>query len=490
VNADLTIVRARLPGRAGTVDVVIRAGIIDAVIPSDAGGKRNGASDRLDAGGRWLIPGLWDEHVHFSQWAMTSRRLDLVDTASAAETIRIVGTAIDGGADEVVGFGFRDGLWPDLPDRAALDGVSGEVPVVLVSADLHSCWLNSAALRRHGFAGHTESLLREDDAFRVENALDVIDDATLDLWVDESARAAAARGVVGILDLEMRWNRDDWLRRVSAGTDVLRVEFGIYTRHLDEAIGEGMRSGDPVESTGLIRVGPYKVISDGSLNTRTAWCVDPYPGLDGNDAGFGQATVAYDELVPLLKLATDSGLTPAVHAIGDRANQRALDAFAAIGRGGRIEHAQLVTWADVPRFAELGVTASMQPEHAMDDRDVADRYWAGRTERSFALASLARAGVNLALGSDAPVAPLDPWVTMAAAVGRARDGREPWHPEQAIDVAAALAASTRGRASVATGAPADLVLVERDPLRASVDELRTMPVAATLLEGRLTYDAR
>jgi predicted amidohydrolase YtcJ len=133
----------------------------------------------------------------------------------------------------------------------------------------------------------------------------------------------------------------------------------------------------------------------------------------------------------------------------------------------------------------------VQPEHAMDDRDVADRYWAGRTDRAFMLADLAAAGVELALGSDAPVAPLDPWVAISAAVGRARDGREPWHPEQAIEARAALAASTGGRGAVVrAGTPADLAVVELDPFAASADDLRRMPVAATLLAGRFTHDAR
>jgi predicted amidohydrolase YtcJ len=149
----------------------------------------------------------------------------------------------------------------------------------------------------------------------------------------------------------------------------------------------------------------------------------------------------------------------------------------------------LLTAADIARFAKLGVVASVQPEHAMDDRDVADHYWDGRTERAFVLASLLNAGVVLSLGSDAPVAPLDPWVTMAAAVGRTRDGREPWHAEQAISRQSALAASARGRHVVAVGDVADLAICGIDPFTASVADLRQMPVAATLLGGRFTHNA-
>jgi predicted amidohydrolase YtcJ len=113
--------------------------------------------------------------------------------------------------------------------------------------------------------------------------------------------------------------------------------------------------------------------------------------------------------------------------------------------------------------------------------------WAGRTDRAFALETLSAAGVALRLGSDAPVAPLDPWVTMAAAVSRSRDGREPWHPEQRIVASAALAASTGGRSAVTDGSVADLVVVEADPLTLDGDALRSLPVAATLLGGRFTH---
>jgi predicted amidohydrolase YtcJ len=187
-----------------------------------------------------------------------------------------------------------------------------------------------------------------------------------------------------------------------------------------------------------------------------------------------------------MRQAAAAGIEPDVHAIGDHANTLVLDAFEAVRTGGRLEHAQLLATSDYPRFAELGVVASVQPEHAMDDRDVADHYWAGRTDRAFALRSLLDAGAELSFGSDAPVAPLDPWITMAAAVGRSRDGREPWHPEQRITNAEALAASTRS--TVAVGQVADLVVTELDPLAVDHEHLRSMPVAATLLAGDFTYN--
>ncbi len=424
--------------------------------------------------------------MHFDQQALALRRVDLSGAESAAQAARTMSEhlariRIEPG-HPIVGHGFRDGLWPDAPALDLLDAAVPGVPAVLVSGDLHCCWLNTPALALYGHAGHPTGVLREDECFEVVGRLGDVPEATLDEWVAEAAAAAAARGVVGVTDLEMTDNLASWPRRFASGFDILRIQAGIYTEHLDAAVAAGRRTGEVLAGTnGLLTVGPFKIVTDGSLNTRTAYCVEDYPGTGER----GLLTVPTEELVPLLRTAWSGGISPAVHAIGDEANRLALDAFEAVGCRGRIEHAQLLRSENLPRFAALGVAASVQPEHAMDDRDIAERYWAGRTGRSFAFRSLLDAGAELLLGSDAPVSPLDPWVTLSAAVTRSREGREPWHPEQAISVAEGIAASAHG--TVAEGEAADLVAVDRDPFTASGEELRAMPVALTLVAGRTTH---
>jgi predicted amidohydrolase YtcJ len=468
----------RVPGsRTGDrpIDIRIEGGSIAGVA-----GIGESADESVDLEGRFIVPGLWDNHAHFSQWALRSRRLDVSAARSAAETARLIREAIrPESAEPFVAFGFRDGLWPDAPNLVDLDSVSSS-SIVVVSGDLHAVWLNSAALRQFGHPNSASGLLREDEAFRVVGLIDSVDDRQLDGWAADAARAAAARGVVGIVDYEMSWNLETWQRRQAAGADALRVEIGVYTEHLDRAIGLGLRTGDRLGD--LLTMGSFKVLIDGSLNTRTAYCWDEYSGAPGE---YGILTVSEDRLVELMARASGAGIEPAVHAIGDRANTVALDAFERVGCHGRIEHAQFLSDVDLPRFRSLGITASVQPDHAMDDRDVAERYWPGRTGRAFPLRSLLDAGASVLLGSDAPVSPLDPWRTIAAAVSRSRDGREPWHPEQAITGTEAIAASARSTVSV--GQPADLVIVDADPLAASADALREMPVFATLLAGRVTH---
>lgn len=462
------------------LDLRVRDGRI-----AEVGALEPDGDEVVDCAGRPVVPGLVDHHTHVTHWAGVKRRFDLAAAGSAAEAAALAARELDGGAREAVGFGFRDALWAEPPTVAVLDAATGQRPAVLVAADLHCVWLNSAALRRRGLAP-VPGVLREEAAFAVLRGLDDVDAATSDAWVREALQAAAARGVTRIVDLEFAWNLESWARRAASWALPTRVDFGIYPRDLERAIGMGLRTGQVIAGTqGRVRVGPLKVITDGSLNTRTAWCVDAYPGMTGADA-HGVASVAPQDLTRLLARAAGNGLSVAVHAIGDRANQAALDAFAATGARGSIEHAQLLRVADIPRFAALGVVASVQPEHAMDDRDVAERYWAGRTGRSFVLRGLLDAGARLAFGSDAPVAPLDPWVAIAAAVTRARGGRGAWHPEQALSLGEALAASVEG-VRISPGAVADLAILDDDPREASGERLRQLAVAGTLVAGAWSH---
>jgi predicted amidohydrolase YtcJ len=301
-------------------------------------------------------------------------------------------------------------------------------------------------------------------------------------------------GVVGLSEFEFGAPVSDWVERWAAGADLLRVRVATYAEHLDQVIASGLRTGDALPGCGgLATMGPLKIISDGSINTRTAWCCAPYVEGADPDHPAGQPNLPARELAELMRHASGHGLEVATHAIGDAAVDAALTAYAETGAKGSIEHAQLINRGDVGRMARLGLRASVQPAHLLDDRDLTERCWPDRAERCFALRWMLDGGVDLALGSDAPVSPLDPWLAMAAAVHRSADAREAWHPEQALTARQALAASTNGLGMVAIGHPADLALLDADPLAASAGTaeaataLRSMTVSATVVAGRVVH---
>lgn len=483
--SDLLIRGGRLVGSGARADVLISDGVVAAV---GADLTDTGATS-VDAHGTWLIPGLWDAHVHFGQWVRSTTWLDISGAASAEEACRMVADAPARPGRPLIGFGHRFAGWPRVGTVAELDEVSGELPVFLISGDAHNGWLNSAALRLIGESPRIGPL-QEGEWFPVLARIGSLPGA--DPGVDDERAAVdllASRGLVGMVDLEFSDTFRDWPRRIGDGIDALRVRTGVYEHQLDEVIGLGLRTGDALDAH--LEMGPLKVISDGSMSTRTAWCHSPYRDAVDGEHTSGIANLSESHLRDLLRRATDGGLGVAVHAIGDRANQAALDAFAATGARGSIEHAQLLRWEDVPRFAELGVTASMQPAHLLDDRELSERIWPDRGERTFLARSLLDAGVRLAFGSDAPVSPPDPWLAMAAAVHRSGDERPGWHQEQAVTAAEALASSVDGR-RIAPNAPGDVVLLDADPLQPGpADEvaarLRAMSPLATVCAGRITH---
>ena len=481
---------------AATVDLRITDGVI-----TEIGTRLSaGGAEVVDAGGRWAMPGLWDAHVHMGQWEGVVGRLDVGGTDSPDDVLARVRTHLEGPQAPVVGevlqgFGFRLGQWSRMPSTAELDAVVGARPTVLISGDCHAGWLSTAAYGLLGVEPRPGSI-DEDEWFEIYFRL-----GELPTHPDRAREAAetahhnaAAKGVVGIVDMEFHDGFVEWPWRVSEGLDRLRVRPATYPAGLDHVIEAGHRTGDVLDAHGLVTMGPLKVISDGSLNTRTAWCCEPFAGTPDPAFPRGKRNVDPAELVDLMTRAHAAGLEAAIHAIGDAAVAEVLDAFEATGARGAIEHAQLVRLEDLPRMAVLGVRASVQPAHLLDDRDTSLQLWPDRMDRAFAFGSMRDAGVELRLGSDAPVSPLDPWLAAAAAVHRSADDREPWSPTEALTVAEALAASTDGIAALAIGGPGDLVLLDehpRAPRRSGSAEaaarLRETRPVATLVAGRVTH---
>jgi predicted amidohydrolase YtcJ len=478
---------------AHPVDVLVEDGLVTTVAAQLD--TRPGVEE-LDADGRWCAPGLWDQHVHFTQWTLASQRLDLAPARSPEAALTLVAERVATlPGVPIVGWGHRPGIWNREVTVSELDAVTGETPVCLIAGDGHHAWLNTTALM-HLALPVRDSVVRETEWFAVYPRLATLvgNDGTSPEAYRRTLEAAAARGIVGLVDFEFGADRQEWAARWAEGCDVLRVRWATYADTLDDVIAAGLRTGDPLPGgDDRLTMGPLKIISDGSLNTRTAWCCEPYADAHRLEYPAGQPNLSGAELRDLLQRAHGGGLEVATHAIGDAAVAEALASYAGTGAIGSIEHAQLVGRDDVRRMAELGIRASVQPGHLLDDRDLTELLWPGRAERCFAFRWMLDDGVELALGSDAPVSPLDPWLAISASVHRSADEREPWHGEQGLTPAEALAASVDGQPTVGVGSPGDLVLLDADPLARGGDSaetgaaLRTMSVALTAVGGRVVH---
>ncbi|MBM7244805.1 amidohydrolase family protein [Rhodococcus fascians] len=468
-------------------DIELVGSTIGSITP--AGSDRTRGVEVVDGAGGVALPGFVDSHVHLTQWAAARRRIDVGPASSAADAVALVFPYARTAGDSVVrANGFRDAQWPDEPHKDLLENALPGVRVALTSMDLHTLWLSPALLRDLGI-DHPTGVLRDVDGLEAVMALEALEDpAELDRAVLDATAALAVRGVTGVVDFEFADNRTVWDRRLSAGSPAVRVDTTVWPQWLDEALDRGERTGDVSAVSDMIRRGPLKVMLDGSLNTRTACCHDRYPGVDGDNA-YGLLLETHDGLYELVSRAARGGITSAVHAIGDRANGVALDAFERAGCGGRIEHAQQLVPEDIARFAALGVAASVQPQHAMADRDIAEDLWAGRRSVAYGYGSLHRSGATLLFGSDAPVSPPEPLAGVAAAVFRTDDDRPPWRAEESVPLDAALQAASGGRAALRVGDVADIVVLEEHPAHRSVHDLAETEIRATVCAGTLTHAA-
>ena len=468
--------------------------------------------ERVDLGGRCVLPGFTDSHTHFAQWSLAQRQVRLEGTRTLDEAVARVAAAVSaaGPGHWLRGTGWRSGDWqpPVEPTRQVLDAVAGDVPVALMAKDGHSLWLNSAALAyadgnlqvKGGVVetderGEPTGVLREESAWKFREAY-VYGKTSDEEWVDamrDGIRIANARGVTAIHD------KDGWLgalrffQRLRADDALsLRVWQSLPHEQIDHLadVGVSSRFGDD-----LIRVGYIKVFMDGTLGSQTARLLD----------GSGVEITSAEEFADIVARAARIGFPVAVHAIGDLANREALDGYEQTqdawrprGLRQRIEHAQLLADEDVPRFAQLGIAASVQFSHAPSDRDIAERHWAGMTDRAYPYGSLAESGALLVNGSDAPIEELDPLLGVRAGVLRSLDTRGSWHPEQAVSVELALRATTvnpawlardeRRRGRLLPGYLADLVVLDRDPFSCAPEELSEIEVVATMLGGRWVHN--
>ncbi len=482
---------------------------------------------RLDLRGRLVLPGLSDAHFHFQDWALARRELRLAGTPSLeamlARLAERVRATPPGGW--ITGQGWNESEWspPVMPTRRHLDAVSPAHPVILWRADLHAAVANSRALEAAGIGPHTPDppdgvidrdaagqptgILKERAIDRIRRVLPSPTPEERHQAIREAIAVLHRLGVTALHDQRLMsgMGAAESLRAFQhlhrRGELKLRVCTNIHHTQLSEAIALGLQSGFGDD---VLRLGFVKMFSDGSMGAHTAWMLAPY-----EDGGLGMAAMPVAEMAEVARRAVEHGWAVSVHAIGDRANREVLDIFEELAGippqtplPHRIEHAQLLHPADIPRFARLGLTVSAQPIHLLDDMVLADRVWGERGQYAYAFRSLLATGARLAFGSDCPVADPNPWLGIHAAVNRRKPSGYPdegWYPAQRLTVAEAVWAYTMGNAiaigqqaqqgSLAPGKLADLIVTDRDIFAVEPMALSGTKVLMTIFDGEIVYAA-
>lgn len=477
---------------------------------------------KYDLAGRCVLPGFQDAHVHFTEFGLSLMAVLLEGARSLEEALERIRAGAYGLrlGEWLRGRGWDYNLWPGAqrPTRYDLDRILPDTPACLSSKDGHSLWVNSRALALAGVARNTPDppggqILRDEHGeptgILTENAQALIwrilpqpDAQALEVAARRAMAEAARLGVTSVHNCEGMDRFAALANLDREGALTLRVWHMLPREALVAALELGLRTGFGNER---LKIGHLKLFADGALGSATAEMLEPYEGRPGD---YGVAAMTTEEIYDAVRRAAQGGIASAIHAIGDAANRRVLDVYERIehelgptGLRQRIEHAQLVSPSDIPRFARLDVIASMQPIHATQDMDMAERKWGTRARWGYAWQSLLRCGARLALGTDCPVESLNPLANLYAAVTRRRaDGTPPggWYAEECLTLAEALEAYTCGSAyasyeedfkgTLAPGKAADLVVLSQDVMLGPPETLLETRVEATMVGGELVYE--
>jgi len=530
LNGDIYTMDAAQP-RAQAMAIDAASGRILAV-GSDDEVRRGGGqhSETIDLRGQTVLPGFIDSHIHLLSAAYRSHHIDAAHCTSedaVADLVRERAAQTPPGR-WVQGGQWDKNLWPggNFPTKDSLDAAAPNHPVVLWSKDGHLLWVNSLALQRAGItaetpdppngailrdgSGEPTGILQEENATRlVYRVIEKPDPELTRVLVERALVELQKSGITSIHDIEgmdalqlFQQLRDDGALGVRVTMFLPRKLLPMLREHWPELLAQ---------EDALIRLGGIKIFADGTLGSQTAAMLESFEGSPGN---YGILAIPEQEMNETVSAAAALGISIAIHAIGDRAVHVALNSIEQAQRHlaqqesvrdlsrlrYRLEHVQLITPADLERMKRLGVIASVQPFHAVADRDIVERYWGKRARRAYAYRSMLDMGIPLSLGSDAPVETFDPLRILYAATVRRADTtpqRPPWLPDQALPVAQALWDYTMGAAyagaeehlkgSLTPGKLGDAVILRNPLLALPQEQIASNAVQATILGGNVVY---
>ncbi len=478
----------------------------------------------IDGGGNTVLPGLIDAHGHVSSLGSVKERIDLAGSASLDQALGRIRQFAEANPDApwLLGRGWNQVVWgqSDFPDRHDLDAIVSDRPVWLRRIDGHAGWANTAALTAAGIDETTTDpvggrILHDESGkptgLLVDTAMAYLEQQIPALRDEDYRRMTLAAGDE-LLSLGITTVHDPGISAREAGVmKALAAENALPIRIYAMLAGAGAELdawGEPLLdfADGMFAVRAVKIYADGALGSRGAALIDEYSDEAGNS---GLLFADGQELGDAIAKSNDAGFQANVHAIGDLANRVVLDGFERVQNAqpsalrNRIEHAQIVALEDIPRFAELGIIASMQPVHATSDMNMAeDRLGSERIKGGYAWRRMLDAGVRVASGSDFPVEYPNPMLGLHAAVNRTDTAGNPvggWFKDQALSRAEALSSFTEEAAyaghqeadlgRLAPGYRADFIVLDRDYFDIPASEIWQIKVLETWLGGERRYRA-
>ncbi|WP_296251700.1 amidohydrolase [uncultured Stenotrophomonas sp.] len=485
---------------------------------------------RIDVGDATVVPGLIDAHAHIMGLGNTLMQADLTDARNRGEVLerlRAFEKTLAPG-EWLLGRGWDQNRWDntDFPTTADLDAAFLQRPVYLERIDGHAGWVNSAAIHLaekagkslsgdwqpeggrilRDAAGKPSGVLVDGAASLVYSQIPALDDASREKRLQAALQAAVSNGLTGVHDMGV--SREDLaLMKRLADQGKLPLRIDAYADGNNEALEDLCKTGLYAHPGGRLQMRGVKLYMDGALGSRGAALLTAYSDDPHNH---GLLMTSPEEFEVAVRKADGCKVQVATHAIGDRGNRIVLDTYEKVlgthkdaDHRWRIEHSQVVSLQDIPRFAKLGVIASMQPTHATSDMGWAEqRVGPERIVGAYAWQRFLHSGARLALGSDFPVEQVDPRLGLYAAVTRQdRDGQPPggWQPEQRLSAAEALRGFTSDAAwaghdeaqvgKLQRGLRADFVVLDRDPLKVAADQLDDLKVLSTWVDGEPVYRA-
>jgi predicted amidohydrolase YtcJ len=529
LNGNIYTLDAYVP-HAQAMAIDTQSGRILAVGTNDEVRRVGGVhAELIDLHGRTVVPGFIDAHIHLLETAFRSQRVDAANCTSEDEVVELVRARV---AQTPAGHWIQGGhwnrnLWTDsnFPTKASLDAVAPEHPVALSSNDGHLLWVNSRALERAGITAQTPdpatgAILRTGSAeptgvlqepAATSLVFDVItppDPHVSRILLEQQLAQLQRSGITTIHDIEGELSLNIFRQLRDEDKLGVRVQMIMPRQMLSRLPSLDINNAED----DFLRIGGIKIFADGTLGSQTAAMLD---GFEGNPGNLGILAIPEQEMMATVRAATEQGLMIAIHAIGDRAARVALNSIEYAQRTlastyntssiaqkhvrYRLEHVQLIAPEDLARMRRLGVIASIQPFHAVADRDIAERYWGKRHRRAYAYRTMYESGIPLALGSDAPVETFEPLNILYAATIR-RDPatkRPPWLPDQALSMESALLGYTLGAAyagaeeqhkgSLTVGKLGDAVVLREDMLRVGQEHMPENGIHATILGGKVVY---